>query len=422
MEILSALHVIASDSETTPFTTHYSPLTGMNYVRHLNAFFAFVRSDQRLTSSHVSLYMALFQYWNFNRFNNPFSIYRDNIMQLSKLSKNTYHKCIKELHEAKYIYYHQSSSKFQAVRISVVRLDKEEPPHSRFKQLDLFLPLEGVAQSAGGGPLDGHNIKTDSVANLSQHSPNIKTDTVTDLRHNIKPNIKQREIHPPQIFKKNKKIQGEINDLGHVSNMGHTGSCHPDPPTGGEGTQILQPEYTTVEEFFRKKNYPNTEATKFYNHYKALGWKIQGKTPIEDWKPLVEKWMVNANKWVFPSGGGIRPSADGGDKTEAEINYLYESFLEGKKIFHQITTAHFDQLKLQLDDEVIKQAVQERINQVSGTNKHSLNELWKAYLSNDPAHPLIQRDQPNRIALAKRIAVIKHFHSLKRSGSKELPP
>src|ERR1044071_2395558 len=134
----------------------------MNYIRHLNAFFSFVRSDNRLTSSHVSLYIALFNYWNFNRFQNPFSIYRENIMQLSKLSKNTYHKCLKELHEAKYIYYHPSPSKFQAVRISIVRLYQEEEVQSPYKQLDLF---------------DGRKIETDSVANLSHASPNIKTDT-----------------------------------------------------------------------------------------------------------------------------------------------------------------------------------------------------------------------------------------------------
>src|SRR5688500_1091583 len=73
--------VVAPLRET--FTTHYSPLTPMNYIRHLNTFFSHVKTDTRLTSSHVSLYMALFQYWNFNRFQNPFSIYRENIMQLS---------------------------------------------------------------------------------------------------------------------------------------------------------------------------------------------------------------------------------------------------------------------------------------------------------------------------------------------------
>lgn len=110
----------------------------MNYIRHLNAFFSAVRSDNRLTCSHVSLYLALFQYWNFNRFQNPFPVYRENIMQISKIgSKNTYHKCIKELHQANYIIYHPATSKFQPVKFSVIRLDIKER-QSSYEQLDLF--------------------------------------------------------------------------------------------------------------------------------------------------------------------------------------------------------------------------------------------------------------------------------------------
>jgi hypothetical protein len=83
--------------------------------------------------------MALFQYWNFNRFQNPFPIYRDNMMKQSKIgSKNTYHKCIKDLHQLKYINYHPSGSKFLPVKVSVARLDVPEEPVTRYRQLELF--------------------------------------------------------------------------------------------------------------------------------------------------------------------------------------------------------------------------------------------------------------------------------------------
>ena len=128
----------------------------MNYIRHLNTFFSFVKTDQRLTASHVSLYLALFLYWNFNRFQNPFSIYRENIMQLSKIgSKNTYHKCIKQLHEAKYIYCHPAVNRFHLVRISVIPLDKQEELPNRYKQLDLF----STDFDTGTVPNVGQNIK-----------------------------------------------------------------------------------------------------------------------------------------------------------------------------------------------------------------------------------------------------------------------
>ena len=72
----------------------------MNYIAHLTAAMEKIEKDGRLHSSHVALYLALFQYWNMNRFKNPISIHREDTMRLSKIgSKNTYHKCISELSE-----------------------------------------------------------------------------------------------------------------------------------------------------------------------------------------------------------------------------------------------------------------------------------------------------------------------------------
>lgn len=376
----------------------------MNYIRHLNAFFSYVKTDTRLTASHVSLYMALFQYWNFNRFQNPFSIYRENIMQLSKIgSKNTYHKCIKQLHEAKYIYYHPAANRFHLVRISVIPLHKQEQPPERYKQLDLFPSM----QEAGGG--SGTYNDTGTVPKLGQQSTDFDIGTVSKMRHIIKPNInKQRETPTHEIFKRNKKIQEAINELAGVPNSGLS-------PSGG-GAGGGQPSLEEVQTFFTNRSYPEEEATKFYNHYKALGWKIQGKTPIQDWKPLVEKWMQNAKKWDMSLSGGGGRKAGGGSDPQKDLQYLYDSFLEGKKIFQYISPEHFHLLDLQLTDEALQQAWKERINQVSGTNQHSNDLLWQAYLTYDPDNDLVKKDKPNFIALSKRIRVIHHFQTLKNQS------
>ena len=72
----------------------------MNYIAHLTAVMERIAQDERLNPSHVSLYLALFQFWNMNRFKNTISIHREDTMRLSKIgSKNTYHKCISELSE-----------------------------------------------------------------------------------------------------------------------------------------------------------------------------------------------------------------------------------------------------------------------------------------------------------------------------------
>lgn len=348
----------------------------MNYIRHLNAFFSVARIDKRLTSSHVSLYMALFQYWNFNRFQNPFPVYRDTMMQLSKIgSKNTYHKCIRELHLASYIVYHPAISKYQPVKISMIRLDTKET-ETKYDQLELFSPNNGTQQ----------------VPNLTAASTDIDTPQVPKLGHLIKPNIlKKRETPTQKIFERNKKIQNAVNKLAHVP-------------------KSVPVDVKEVEAFFQQKNYPKTEAKKFFNHYKAIGWKIQGVAPIEDWKALVEKWMENAKKWNKED----QPASK--DQPQNDINFLYECFLEGKKIFHLIQPNHFVELKLKLSDQIFEEALKERINQVSGTNNHSLNQLWQAYLSNNPEHQLLQKDKPNLIALAKRWAVINHFKTQKYKG------
>ncbi|RXK59201.1 hypothetical protein ESA94_13755 [Lacibacter luteus] len=357
----------------------------MNYIRHLNAFFTCIKTDDRLSSSHVSLYMALFQYWNFNRFGNPFSIYRENIMQLSKLSKNTYHKCVKELHEAKYIYYHPSASKFQAVRISIVRLDKEEEPKTRYHQLDLFDIAPGDI-APGFSP----RVKSETgrVANLRPSSTNTKTDTVSNMGHIIKPNSKTENsvTNTPNSFdkpdRKRKKETGSPRVLKSI------------------------PAIAEIEAYFRENNYPVAEAHKFFHYNNAKNWMLTDKIPITNWQSLALKWMLNPvteNSNSTPA----KPSV------EEELSYLYESFLEGNKIFHQVTAEHFKHLALTLGDDVLNKAWAERINQLTGTNQHSLSQLWQAYQTNDPSNPLVQQDKPNFILLAKRIAVIKHFYSQK---------
>lgn len=364
----------------------------MNYVRHLNAFFALVRSDQRLTSSHVSLYMALFQYWNFNRFHNPFSIYRDNIMQLSKIgSKNTYHKCIKELHEAKYIFYHPSINKFHLVRISIIPLDVQPEQPTRYKQLDLF----------------GTDNDTGSVPKSVQASTNNDTAPVPKSVHIIKPNsTKQKTVcnTPRDFLKENGRNEEENNTTRRVPK-----SVHDKNILSREGLGVGIPEMKEVEEFFTKHNYPGDEAKKFFLYNQGKNWMLTDKMKIKDWQALAHKWMLNMKKKPKQENITDQTSID----LARDIQFLYERFLDGKKIFQHITTHHFEQINLLLDDQTIQQAKQQRIKDIEGSNQYSIGQIWQAYLTNNPNNPLVQKDLSNVMELAKRIAVIKHFQSKK---------
>ncbi len=72
----------------------------------LTEFFTRSVNDNRIGSSHISLYMAMFQKWQLNSFQNPVHITRRELMQLSHINaKNTYHKCLQELIAFGYINY-----------------------------------------------------------------------------------------------------------------------------------------------------------------------------------------------------------------------------------------------------------------------------------------------------------------------------
>lgn len=75
-------------------------------IDRLTDFYLAIKEDNRITTTHISLYMALFEYWNQNEFENPIKITRRRIMEAAKINGlATFHKCIKDLNEFGYIQY-----------------------------------------------------------------------------------------------------------------------------------------------------------------------------------------------------------------------------------------------------------------------------------------------------------------------------
>lgn len=98
----------------------------MNYINHLTAVIERFADEENLNPTHVSLYLALFYLWNMNRFNNPLSVNRSEVMAVSRIgSKSTYHKCLKELHEKGFIMYHPSHNPMKG---SLIDLSKFGTP------------------------------------------------------------------------------------------------------------------------------------------------------------------------------------------------------------------------------------------------------------------------------------------------------
>ena len=95
----------------------------MNYIKHLNKVFEKFAQDHRLNASHISLYMALFQLWNYNRFPEVFHITRAELMKLSKIgAQKTYHRCLRNLNDWKYIVYIPSKNPYKGSQIKMFTL------------------------------------------------------------------------------------------------------------------------------------------------------------------------------------------------------------------------------------------------------------------------------------------------------------
>tara|TARA_R110002020_G_scaffold97708_2_gene233151 strand:+ start:738 stop:1409 length:672 start_codon:yes stop_codon:yes gene_type:complete len=132
----------------------------MNYIKHLNGVFFSFSKDNRLNPTHISLYMALFQFWNINRFSPSFHINREEIMQHSKIgSVGTYHRCIKQLHHWKYLQYFPSHNPYKGSKVSLFKFDTtfEQPPHKH---------ATSIGQESVRNTNKNKHIKNDTKAKL----------------------------------------------------------------------------------------------------------------------------------------------------------------------------------------------------------------------------------------------------------------
>src|SRR5690554_1449988 len=117
----------------------------VNYISQLTEAISRFSDDERLNSTHVSLYLALFQFWNLNRFKNPISINRSDAMRVSKVgSKTTYHRCINQLDEWGYIKYFPSNNPLRGSLVKMIEFQStENVKQSNKTQLSTTSPEEG---------------------------------------------------------------------------------------------------------------------------------------------------------------------------------------------------------------------------------------------------------------------------------------
>ena len=255
----------------------------MNYIKHLTGFFDKLVHDYDLNPTHVSLYISLFQFWNLNRFENPISITRDEVMRISKIcSKATYHKCMRELHEKGYVIYEPSYNPFRGSLVRMVNLSSELKP-LRKKEVTQLKNKQVNEQEV-------NKNKTSSETSTKQalvSSINIINNTNSINTVNLEEQAKNKKNN---MFKNNIPL------------------CHPELVEGKNLENTIPPELSNVIVFFTEKKATETDAEKFFNHFQSNGWLVGGKSKMKDWKAAARNWILNSEKFKIQNSEKIKPN------------------------------------------------------------------------------------------------------------------
>ena len=269
----------------------------MNYIKHLTGFFEKVSTDFDLNPTHISLYMAIFQLWNQNRFQNPIGISRDELMRISKIaSYATYHKCIKELDEKNFVKYMPSYNPFKGSTLEVVNLDFYTKPIQK-KEIKKLKTQQKIKQVNEQAIVQVDEQGIEQV--LNKHC------TSTELLPYI------NNTNSLNIVNERAQKNQDKNDAFLLKNEQEIKIIHPEPSSraqsrckknlrekkGTEPNEKIPPVLEEVLLFFKEKNNSEIEAQKFYNHFQSNGWLVGGKSKMKDWKAAARNWMLNANKF-----------------------------------------------------------------------------------------------------------------------------
>ncbi|WP_338378822.1 transcriptional regulator [uncultured Flavobacterium sp.] len=187
----------------------------MNYIKHLTGFFEKVVQDKTLNPTHISLYIALFQCWNCNRFKNPISISRDEVMRISKISsKATYHKCLKNLHSLGYIKYEPSYNPFRGSHVYLFNFSDDLKPQPKSERKPKNEPLiEPASKQASNKSCTSSETSTEQAVvpsiNYINNTNNLNIENVSNLNQQAK---KFQEINNFQLKNQNSEMQSAFAD------------------------------------------------------------------------------------------------------------------------------------------------------------------------------------------------------------------
>ena len=237
----------------------------VNYITHLNSFVEYIKRNKSLHPNHISLYLALFHTWNQLHFPELFPVNRKAVRRKCGIgSNNTYAICLKNLNDHGLILYIRSSTIGIPSYIHITRLST-----------DGGLIVDNRIYSSRYDTVNTDNGSKKGI------TPCIKAASTTSMEMNTRtvseqvPFIKQYSINKDKRESKQK-----------VPAKNNVDNTPPDIPLLGD-----------VLTYFASAGLSVSEARKFYFHYMAVGWMINGK-PIRSWQSAAHKWAENIESFT----------------------------------------------------------------------------------------------------------------------------
>ena len=222
----------------------------MNYIKHLTGFFEKVAIDKTLNPTHVSLYVALFQFWNCNRFKNPISISRDEVMRISKISsKATYHKCLKNLHSLGYINYEPSYNPFKGSHVYLFNFSDDLKP----------IPKSDKKTSSNSELV--FELVNEQVVNK------LCTSSETGTEQALVPYINNTNNTNNQNISKIVNLDNQAKNFEIEDDFFKNADTEKKEKNSAQKEKENVPSIENVKAYFLENNFPEIEAIKFFNYF-----------------------------------------------------------------------------------------------------------------------------------------------------------
>jgi hypothetical protein len=301
----------------------------MNYIKHLTGFFDRIIPDRNLNPTHVSLYIALFQFWNVNRFKNPISITRDEVMRICKISsKATYHKCMRDLNDKNYIKYEPSYNPYKGSMVTLFDFSAYLKPVQNIETSTkkILSKNEQVLNKQGTASETSTGTSSEQALVSSINNTNITNNT--NIQNDLNLDEQAKNFENDNIIARNEAIS-EKNEMPLAfadtdKNQTASGRQKEKSSAKKEMLEVLaddnrkivptfadtdekqteksrqkenNPSIAEVKSYFLQQNFPELEANKFFNYFSSVGWLVGGKIPMVDWQAAAQNWMLNAIKF-----------------------------------------------------------------------------------------------------------------------------